>query len=821
MQTLKSTDSNRLTDIKEQSTSANPLNLLLVSLVVALTVWAYMPVLFNFFLGDDFVHLTWLKDAVKNHELIWRNFHSSWLDGTTTRFYRPLISIFMVTDYLGWGPNGLGFHITNLLFHLTATVFLFFTSRILLAQARWTDDAAPDEKKSVSISMWLYPLAVSLIFGLYPLHTEAVSWITGRVDAVVTAFYVATFYFYLRWRHNGNPLWIAPCVASLTLGLLSKEMALTLPPAFILYELTLGKNAIFRKSLDKNRFLSWSWQIVKPTALFWSMLVVYFGVRRYALGTFVGGYDDSLFFIADLKHFFLSWMHGLRMFLIPLNKGLMGAHHNVTRMWELSLALSGVMLSINLVLEKKLSRLFVFNLLFLGLCFAPVYKIFTIADDLQGARLAHVATVALSLLLAMAAIVPSTQKLKAAATPALRFALCAFFSSACFAALWTNNQAWATAGRESNSIRQGLSTLYKSIEGDPQVLLLSLPDQIDGAYICRNAVWGMTKAPQLERDAWNCLMLNKYEQIMPFGYLRDSLYQAKDDVKIFFWNTNKKEFQPVVIESTQENSAAFAGAALKDVLSIKNGTGSWERNGSLEIRGDNSKEGKPELILNLGNRSAFDIEFVSMKVRNLDTTGGSLPQLSEGADLLYANDVSPVFSLPNRTHADFNPEEERQELFFPLRGLPEWSLGGKSHPFKIRLPHNCHLAIDSIEIVDSDRLMPRLSFANSGYMGTKGFLHLSQKETAATVSVDATRQPGSAGIILEITRPSLLFESQNTPQPSKVTMKELKGTISGDIELKRDMFPATGMYEARPWAVDSEGRKIGVAGDHFVITVDS
>src|SRR5438128_1812755 len=49
--------------------------------IVLATVAAYFQVLSNFFHGDDFVHLTWLTGAVKEPELIWRNFHSSWLDG--------------------------------------------------------------------------------------------------------------------------------------------------------------------------------------------------------------------------------------------------------------------------------------------------------------------------------------------------------------------------------------------------------------------------------------------------------------------------------------------------------------------------------------------------------------------------------------------------------------------------------------------------------------------------------------------------------------------------------------------------------------------
>jgi hypothetical protein len=101
----------------------------LLFFALLLTFLAYSPILFNFFAGDDFVHLIWLKEAVKHTDLIWRNFYTSWLDGTTTKFYRPLISVFMVSDYVLWRGDGTGFHLTNLLFHLTSTAFIFLIGR--------------------------------------------------------------------------------------------------------------------------------------------------------------------------------------------------------------------------------------------------------------------------------------------------------------------------------------------------------------------------------------------------------------------------------------------------------------------------------------------------------------------------------------------------------------------------------------------------------------------------------------------------------------------------------------------------------------------
>ena len=274
----------------------------LIAFICLVTIAAYEPVLFNFFAGDDFVHLTWLKDAVHNPELILRNFHSSWLDGTTTRFYRPLISIFMVTDYLAWHANGLGFHITNLVFLLIGSASLFAVVRQLGTQ---------DHQES-RYPWW--PFSAALLFALYPLHPEAVSWITGRVNVIVTAFFLASLQCYLRWRQSNSLFWFTGSALTMILGLLSKEMAIILPATFAAYELFVNSEYVRSSDLVKN-----TGRALHRTWVFWCILAGYFAIRRWALGTFVGGYDDSLFFIANWHEFLSGWLHGLIMFLIPVN----------------------------------------------------------------------------------------------------------------------------------------------------------------------------------------------------------------------------------------------------------------------------------------------------------------------------------------------------------------------------------------------------------------------------------------------------------------------------------------------------------------------
>jgi protein O-mannosyl-transferase len=727
-------------------------------LIALATVAAYSPVLFNFFAGDDFVHLTWLRQAVHQPELIWRNFHSSWLDGTTTKFYRPLISVFMVTDYLGWGINGLGFHITNLLFHLAGTGFLYLIIREL----------QPEDARHRH-SIWA--LATAAIFALYPLHTEAVSWITGRVDSIVTAFTLASIWCYMKWRSQKIG-WLAASIGFFILGLLSKEMAITIPAVLVVYELSRG--------FDIKR-------IILKTMPYWAVVAGYFVVRRLALGTFVGGYDDSLLFISDPKAFVLGWAHAFRMSLVPLNKELFGAHHIATKVWEIFLAATVILSGINLFKNKQYRPAIFFVCAWLVLCLVPVYKIFAIADDLQGSRLAYLATAPIAALLAFGL----------SSVPSLRIAtvLTSAFAALCSFILWNNNQPWREAGLQANAISSALNSTYANVSGDPQVLIIGLPDQIRGAYVCRNALWGMTKSPQLSRDIQNCLMVNGFEPIQPFGFLKPSMIENRGDVHVYQWLSGSKELKSLTLG---EQNAISKEQQLSGPIALKEDSASKRSSAMIET------------VL-----PGWNIDFV-----RVDLTVDEPGTTATGADLLYANNITPELQLGHRTHTDMPATAGKQSLIFSLHSLPDWAFGTGPAKLKLLLPPGCKATIDSVTAVPPAVLTPQITFANSGYMGTKGYLHLGKSAPAQPIVFDSGAIPGAAATAIEVTRANLLFEEQNGQHFSKVSKPLVRLPLKGSIVLDPKEFTAPGIYEIRLWAKDNSDKVVGVSSDHIVISVD-
>src|SRR5213593_3385714 len=200
----------------------------LAPLLVALfTLAAFLPALQNQFVNwDD-------KDNfLDNHHyrgLGWT--HLRWMWTTHLGHYIPLTWMTLGLDYLLWGMNPVGYHLTSLLLHVTNAVVFFFVVRWLLTRAL----PSPSEHG--------YALAVSagvaaLVFAIHPLRVESVAWVTERRDVLSGLFYLVAILLYLRAcegmaRGRG---WYWLSVAVFVCALLSKSMVVNLPIVLLILD---------------------------------------------------------------------------------------------------------------------------------------------------------------------------------------------------------------------------------------------------------------------------------------------------------------------------------------------------------------------------------------------------------------------------------------------------------------------------------------------------------------------------------------------------------------------------------------------------------
>jgi Tfp pilus assembly protein PilF len=201
--------------------------LLAVLLLAIICSAVYFNSLSNGFVWDDQPLI--LKDkTIKDLRNIPRAFTRDYFAFTGEEdikygYFRPIITISFMVDYAIWGANPLGFHLTNFISHTACTILVFWIFMQL---------GLP----------YYQALLGAIIFGVHPIHTESVSWISGRTDLFCGLFFLASLGAYIAYRKNlpsttnfrGRKTWaFTPrtfYVLSLifySLCLLSKEMGVT------------------------------------------------------------------------------------------------------------------------------------------------------------------------------------------------------------------------------------------------------------------------------------------------------------------------------------------------------------------------------------------------------------------------------------------------------------------------------------------------------------------------------------------------------------------------------------------------------------------
>lgn len=140
--------------------------------------------------------------------------------------YQPLTWVSYALDYLVWGMNPRGYHLTNIAIHAVNAVLVFaLVRRLMLCAGAWRGGMGTDG------SFWPALLA-SALWAVHPLRVESVAWVTERRDVLSTLFLLGAMLAYLRGVEPGRlPVrswaWQALAAGLLLLSLLSKAWGMT------------------------------------------------------------------------------------------------------------------------------------------------------------------------------------------------------------------------------------------------------------------------------------------------------------------------------------------------------------------------------------------------------------------------------------------------------------------------------------------------------------------------------------------------------------------------------------------------------------------
>ena len=143
----------------------------------------------------------------------------------------PMTWLTYLIDYAAWGRHPGGYHATNVLFHALNVALCYAVARRLLGLATPTRPPA---------ALTAGALAAALAFGIHPLRTESVAWVTERRDVVSGFFFFLTVLAYLKAAEAERPRrrrWLGLSLLAFTASLLAKEITMTLPLVLVLLDL--------------------------------------------------------------------------------------------------------------------------------------------------------------------------------------------------------------------------------------------------------------------------------------------------------------------------------------------------------------------------------------------------------------------------------------------------------------------------------------------------------------------------------------------------------------------------------------------------------
>lgn len=193
----------------------------IVSICLAIAVFAvFAPVSgYDFVDYDDDRYISenpHIQDGLSSDGVGW-----AFSTGLTSEYkgemWLPLtyVSHMLVIDAFGLDPSA--HHLANLALHILNTLLLFW---IL---------------KRMTGTLWR-SAAVAALFGLHPLHVEAVAWVTERKYLLSTTFWMLSLWAYARYAERPCPGRYWPPILLFLLALMAKPTVVMLPLALLLLD---------------------------------------------------------------------------------------------------------------------------------------------------------------------------------------------------------------------------------------------------------------------------------------------------------------------------------------------------------------------------------------------------------------------------------------------------------------------------------------------------------------------------------------------------------------------------------------------------------
>ncbi|MBD3359680.1 MAG: hypothetical protein GF365_03165 [Candidatus Buchananbacteria bacterium] len=407
----------------------------------------------DFFLSDDF---DWIYSTKTSQYSLLDYFSANYFgEQGVGGSYRPMFNLIFSLAYNLFGLNPLGYHLINLIFHIGVCFLIYLLTLTLFENYK--------EKNKVAI-------LAALFFAILPNHSEAIIWIAAVGDPLAAFFYLLSFYLYILFRKKEKFYFLVISILSFIIAILTKELAITLPLLILVWELYEG--------ISKNNFFLR--EIITRVIGYFAILLFYLLARYWAIGLFFGYYAEETFRINLTEIFKMLVALLTNLFFYGDLRILLTDYFMANKLFFILLLI--LIVSLILLVLRKYKFKLAFLLDFYIILILPVLPLAFGHFTNEGERYNYLPSVVFCILLSL--LIWQIKKDKFLRNLAI-IGLLVYFS----VSLINKNYTWHLAGQLTEKvIKQDFHQVINLNEQNKTLLFISLPDNLEGAQVFRNAV---------------------------------------------------------------------------------------------------------------------------------------------------------------------------------------------------------------------------------------------------------------------------------------------------------------------------------------------
>lgn len=199
-------DNRRRDNNSHISIICRPWVLVVIILLVYANSWG------NPFILDDVTHIRDARSLAEwgNWTKIFTSPFFEFKEAGLAQYYRPLAKLTYKVERFFFGINPFGYHFINTAIHCINALLIYLICRTLFGGS-------------------LVPFITALIFGIHPLQTEEVSYVSGLGGLGSVGGILGAVYCFLKFRLTRRFLWYIVSMLIFIVGLLFKESAMIFP----------------------------------------------------------------------------------------------------------------------------------------------------------------------------------------------------------------------------------------------------------------------------------------------------------------------------------------------------------------------------------------------------------------------------------------------------------------------------------------------------------------------------------------------------------------------------------------------------------------